>query len=187
MLMMKYETIDYWDESIWVQAKRLYNEAFPEHGRKTEKIIRSMLDKKLAKLHTATDDSGTVAAMALTGKLEGISALLIDYVAVRQELRSQGLGELFLDYLKDWAVSVENCVGIVIEIESDINLTNSRRLHFWEKSGFQITDYVHTYIWVPEPYRALYLQLDPHLPLPQDGETLFRHINRFHTKAYTGN
>jgi GNAT superfamily N-acetyltransferase len=186
MMLMKFSTINHWDEAVWDQAERVYYQAFPIHGRKTREIIRTILDKQLGCIHIATDDTETVVAMALTGKLEGIDALLIDYLAVREDLRSQGTGQLFMDYICNWAVTIEACVGIVIEIESDITPTNLRRLRFWEKYGFILTEYIHTYIWVTEPYRALYLQLDPALKLPEDGETLFQHITQFHRKAYTG-
>lgn len=73
---------------------------------------------------------------------------------------------------------------MIVEVEAAPSEANTRRVCFWEQCGFRTTDYVHRYIWVPEPYRAMYRSFDADDPLPDDGEALFRCITRFHRKAY---
>ncbi|MEK3724276.1 GNAT family N-acetyltransferase [Paenibacillus sp. FSL H8-0034] len=180
---MEYQTIDYWDEQIWNQAAPIYRQGFDPENSKPTTIIRRSIERKLCQLHIASNQSDIIA-MALTGKLEGINGLLIDYMAVREDSRGQGIGKMFLDYIISWSRSALQSTGAVIEIESEDNATNIQRLHFWQHYGFTLTSYVHTYIWVPEKYQALYLIWQPGSQIPQDGEILFEHISHFHNKAY---
>jgi GNAT superfamily N-acetyltransferase len=180
---MEFYTTDKWDEDIWTQAGFIYREAFEASASKTEAIIRRLFTRKLGHLHIAKDGSDIIA-MSLTGKLEGIHALVIDYIAVREDRRSQGTGQLFLDYIISWARNTEHCDGVVIEIEFDDSPLYSKRVHFWQQSGFTLTSYVHIYKWVPETYQAMYLILEPNAQIPTDGDLLFDHITEFHEKAY---
>lgn len=181
--MTHYETSSDWDEARWRQAERVYAEAFDEKGRKPAAVIRRMFDRRMCRLHTASS-GGDVYAMALSGEGDNADGVLVvDYFAVRASLRGRGEGRAFMAYIRDWAEAA-GYRGIVVEVESDPTPDNVRRIRFWETCGFRPTAYVHHYIWVPEPYRAIYLNLDPRRPLPDDGKTLFRYIERFHKKAY---
>ncbi|MDF2960629.1 MAG: family N-acetyltransferase [Paenibacillus sp.] len=180
--LMIYHTTGEWDEVLWSQAELVYKESFPEHGRKNRSIIRRMFERQMCYLHTAAE-GGKVIAMALTGINKEAHALLIDYLAVKKDLRSRGCGRLFMEYIKGWAGTVQ-CQWILIEVESEPTPENARRIRFWEQCGFRLTDYVHHYIWVPEPYRAMYVSLQNDVCLTDDGETLFRYIVKFHRDAY---
>jgi GNAT superfamily N-acetyltransferase len=180
---MEFYTTDQWDEELWSQAGFIYKQAFETSGSKTEAIIRRLLTKKLGHLHIAKDGSDLIA-MSLTGKLEGIDALLIDYIAVREVRRNQGIGRLFLDYIIEWTRNTEYCNGVVIEIEYGDNPLYWKRVRFWQQSGFILTSYIHIYKWVPETYQAMYLILEPEATIPTDGALLFDHITEFHEKAY---
>ncbi|MFK7695560.1 GNAT family N-acetyltransferase [Paenibacillus sp. HJGM_3] len=181
---MNYYTTSVWQEAVWQQAEPIYNQAFPEHGRKPVAIIRRMFDRGLCQLHIASEPSGRPAAMALSGIDRAAQAVIIDYLAVLPDLRSQGYGTSLLNYIIDWAKKVPGCKGIVVEAEAEPTPANERRIYFWERNGFRLTDYVHHYIWVPEPYRALALSFREEDPLPVDGRLLFRTITRFHQRAY---
>ncbi|TNJ66596.1 GNAT family N-acetyltransferase [Paenibacillus hemerocallicola] len=180
---MEYKTTNEWDEKLWREVESIYNKAFGEQGRKTPAIIRRMFDRGMCTLHTAAVDRQMIA-MALTGIDKQEDALLIDYIAVKEEARGKGYGRIFLDHIRNWAETAAHCRGIIVEVEADPSPANSGRIRFWERCGFRLTDYVHRYIWVPEPYRAMYMNFSPDNPLPVDGEALFRSITRFHRKAY---
>ncbi|WP_248925172.1 GNAT family N-acetyltransferase [Paenibacillus hamazuiensis] len=182
---MEFKTVGEWDETLWNEAETVYAEAFPEHGRKPRKIIRSMFEKKMVFLHVAKERSDVIA-MALTGKLPELNALLIDYLAVRESVRQRGVGQQFFGRIREWAAAEQRLSGIVIEIESENSETNRDRFRFWTRCGFAATDYIHRYIWVPETYLAMYLPLTPGARLPHDGEALFKSITAFHQKAYRG-
>jgi GNAT superfamily N-acetyltransferase len=180
---LEYKTTAEWDAAIWLKAEDIYQMAFPKEGRKSRPIIRRMFEKNMCQLHIATEDN-EVIAMALSATDIQSHVLIIDYIAVRNDLRSRGYGKLLMDYIQNWAVTTK-CRGIIVEVEAESNLENIRRIHFWETCGFHLTEYVHHYIWVPEPYRAMYMNINKANQLPEDGEKLFHYITQFHKKAYS--
>lgn len=183
---MEYRVTGEWDEALWGEAERIYEQAFPLDGKKSRAIIRRMFERGLCQLHTFTDGKELVG-MALTGVDRQENALLIDYIAVRENFRGSGKGRRFLDRIKQWAQTDEGCKGIIVEVEAEETEENARRIRFWERNGFHLTAYVHQYIWVPEPYRAMYMNFDGQDRLPEDGKALFRCITRFHEQAYRRN
>lgn len=99
---MEYATTNEWNEALWREAAPLYEQAFPDPGKKTTAIIRRMFDKGLCVLHTLRED-GRLIAIALTGMDKQEQALLIDYIAVREEARGQGRGKQLVECLRHWA------------------------------------------------------------------------------------
>ncbi|WP_123040210.1 GNAT family N-acetyltransferase [Cohnella candidum] len=182
---MAFHTYDGLDSPYGRQAMELYDEAFPREGRKPDHIIAGMFAKKLSRLHVEVD-GGEVSAMAIDGLLPESDWLVIDYLAVRKGKRGQGIGRTFVRELESWARSGERkLAGLLLEAEADPGQENVDRVRFWESCGFIATEYVHHYIWVPETYRAMYLPFDPDFQPSDRGESLFRHIERFHKKAFT--
>lgn len=92
---MEFMTFDQWNEDIWEEVSPIYEQAFADKGAKPEKIIRNMFRKQICFLHVCLID-GRAAAMALTGKLKGTESLLIDYLAVKNELRGLGNGDSYV-------------------------------------------------------------------------------------------
>jgi GNAT superfamily N-acetyltransferase len=190
---LKFRTIDDWDEELWNEAEEVYEQAFPAHSRKKRATIMSMFARRLCRLHTAStrDQEGRhrVVAMAISATAEEANALIVDYLAVREDVRGQGVGRRFMECIARWASDEMNLDGIIIEAETDSNEgaatpTNIARIRFWQACGFALTDYVHHYTQVPEPYQAMVLRLRPDADLPDDGEALFRYITGFHRQAY---
>lgn len=184
------ETLDYriteeWNESWWNEAERIYEQAFPLDGKKSREIIRRMFDKRMCQLHAIAQDS-QMLGMALTGIDQQAGAVIIDYLAIHKDYRGKGYGRLMLDHIKSWARTITNCKGIIVEVEAEQTEENRLRVLFWERNGFLLTEYVHAYIWVPEPYQAMYFNLGENDSLPDDGKQLFRSITKFHEKAYRG-
>jgi GNAT superfamily N-acetyltransferase len=180
---MEHRITEVWNDELWKQVEPIYHQAFPKEGKKTRAIIRGMFDKTMCQLHTGTDEN-KVISMALTGINKKAHVLIIDYLALSEEHRRKGYGRLFMEKICEWARK-EGCKGIVVEVESEPTEENNGRIRFWRQCGFHLTDYVHPYIWVPEPYRAMYLNFYADDPLPGDGETLFRYITKFHKQAYS--
>lgn len=180
---MNYHTTAEWNKENWREAGQIYHQAFAKEGRKTDVIIRRMFEKHMSHLHTASLDN-EIIAMAVTGRSKEYNVLIIDYMAIKEERRSKGYGALFLEYLKSWAETT-GYKGIVVEVEAESSPDNSRRIRFWEKSEFKLTSYIHHYIWVPEPYHAMFFNIDQADRLPDDGEKLFQYITQFHKEAYS--
>ncbi|MEH7072720.1 GNAT family N-acetyltransferase [Neobacillus drentensis] len=183
---MEFKTINQWDEQLWNdQVSRIYHQAFDGKGAKPDKIIRNMFRKRICNLHVGIVES-QVAAMSLTGNLEGSDALIIDYLAVDKEWQHRGIGMKLMNYIHEWAITEAHLKSMVIEVESEETPETVARNHFWEKCGFTLTKYVHEYIWVPESYRAMYLKLVPDTNISEDGKELFKYIERFHKASYQG-
>lgn len=183
-MAIEFMTTNQWNDSLWRLIGPVYQEAFPR-GAKTETILRSMLDRGIAWLHAVFED-GRTSAMAVTGIIVAGTnkVLIIDYMAVRRDMRGLGVGGQFLDKIREWAQQEQGVHAIVIEVEAEDTKANAYRMSFWEKNGFRPTAYVHKYIWVPEPYLAMVLPLNDTDTIPEDGKTLFRYITKFHEKAY---
>lgn len=180
---MEFNTTTEWNERHWKEAEPVYEQAFPAAGRKNPAIIRRMLERGIGQLHTAVLHKETIA-MALTGHSAKGEVTIIDYLAVDEAYRNQGVGRRLIDYIRAWSGQQSVCRGIVIEVEAEPTEANLGRIRFWERNGFRLTDDVHQYIWVPEPYRAMILHLTEANRLPEDGKTLFRYITSFHERAY---
>ncbi|PLS09682.1 GNAT family N-acetyltransferase [Neobacillus cucumis] len=176
-------TFDEWDDQLWDQISPIYYQAFADKGAKPEKIIRNMFRKQLCFLHIGLVD-GKVAAMALTGKLKKVDSLLIDYLAVEQTYRGSGLGLQMIKCIEEWAVTSGSYNHLIIEVEAEETTENLARIAFWKKCGFTLTDYIHQYIWVPEPYQAMYKNLQLEEEISSDGRTLFNYIGKFHKKSF---
>lgn len=171
------------EDNVWTEALSLYHQAFPAQGRKPDAILKRMLDSGISLLATFTE-SQVMKAMAVCGVLDKPKLLLLDYLTVRETVRGQGTGGAFVARLADWARS-QGLRGLLVEAEAEDTPENEARLRFWENCGFVRTDYIHQYIWVPEPYRALILCFESGGSRPPEGQTLFRHISEFHRRSFS--
>lgn len=184
---MNFRTYSHIDTPDWPAALSLYHQAFPASGRKPDAILTAMFKKGMSYLHTASaSEEQELAAMAVTGVIPDASLLLIDYLTVRDSVRSEGIGGRFVRHIADWAQSEIHLSGMLLEAEAEPGPDNERRIHFWQRCGFVLTEYVHHYRWVPETYRAMYLSFDAQVPdaVQDGGRALFRHIEAFHKKAF---
>jgi GNAT superfamily N-acetyltransferase len=125
---LEFITMNHWDEKLWnEQVSPIYHHAFDGKGAKPKKVIRNMFRKNLCYLHIGISDR-QVMAMAITGKLEGTSALIIDYLAVHHKCQNRGFGMRLLEYIKDWSITKGRVKGLVIEVESiDTPETRARK------------------------------------------------------------
>ncbi len=187
--MLTYKTIDYWDEEIWNKARTVYEEAFGKHGAKSTAVIRNMFRKQMISLHIVMDETknkSEVVGMAITGKLKALNTLLIDYLAIRKDYRGQGIGVSFVHYIRDLAETKFDSDSMLLEIEATENPIHQKRIQFWKKCGFHLTEYIHDYKVVPESYQAMYQKLTPQSKITTDGKELFKHLGNFHRKCFQG-
>lgn len=180
MELITYDTLN---EQWWQKVKPMYMRAFGNQGGKTEQVIRRMFERKLALFHVYHEGERPLG-MAFSAISADRKALVLDYLTIDEAGRGRGAGNAFVLALLEWGRS-ERLQAVIIEVESEPSPVNEARIRFWEKCGFSLTDYVHHYIWVPEPYKAMYAKLDPHSDLPfHDEHKLFHYITNFHRKAY---
>lgn len=179
---MSFHTYDHLEIPEREEVMDLFHDAFPS-GRKPDRIIEATFLKKMGFLHLESEE-GKVLAMAFTGPVADDSLLLIDYLAVRQDVRRKGIGQRFVEKIAAWARWEKHFFGLLIEIDATPGAEYVQRVRFWEKCGFLLTDYIHHYKVVPEPYQALYLPFDPKVEPEDDGRSLFRHIEGYHRKVF---
>jgi GNAT superfamily N-acetyltransferase len=90
---LEYHITDEWNEARWAAVEQIYEQAFPLDGKKSRDIVRRMFEKRMCQLHTIAQGS-EIIGMALTGIDQQAGALLIDYIAVRKDVRGSGYGRL---------------------------------------------------------------------------------------------
>lgn len=185
---LKLHTASEWNEGLWARVRPVYEASFPEPIRKPERIVRNMMAKMDVFLHEGTLDSAT-RSMALTGLTADSRLLIIDYLAVLPTSRGQGAGRQTVRAIADWALNAHGVQGLLIEAEDDDSEIGRSRTRFWHSCGFETTDYVHSYVWVPEKYRAMLLDLQTastpaDQKLPRDGRQLFDVIEAFHKASF---
>jgi hypothetical protein len=77
---------------------------------------------------------------------------------------------------------------ILLEAECNDTPIALTRISFWEKCGFELLgDYIHHYIWVPEPYQAMRFVLQQDSAIPATGKELFAYIVLFHKESFYRN
>ncbi len=69
--------------------------------------------------------------------------VLVDYLAVNPEMRGKGIGSMTLEYLKKAAGN--NCIIVECEdihkaVRSEEEIIRHRRIAFYERAGFALTD-----------------------------------------------
>lgn len=118
----------------WLRVRRLYRRAFPRYERKPFAIIRRI--RRAGKTDVWVLRQGRhFAGLATT--INGDDLILIDYLAVSERARGQGVGSAALHALAD---SYPGC-GLFVEIESpfepgDDQPLRQRRRAFYERCGF---------------------------------------------------
>ena len=118
----------------WIRIRRLYTRAFPPSERKPFSIILSMRRKGKTDVWCFYRD-GRFAGFAST--INGDGLIMIDYLAVEEKLRGQGVGAGALKALCDAYPDA----GLFVEIESPFEpgedqADRIRRKAFYERCGF---------------------------------------------------
>ena len=118
----------------WLRIRRLYRRAFPSWERKPFSIIVSMWKKGKTDVWCFRQD-GRFAGFAAT--INGPGLVLVDYLAVTEKRRGQGVGSRAL---QEMCAQYPGC-GLFVEIESPFEDAPNRperlrRKAFYERCGF---------------------------------------------------
>lgn len=116
----------------WLRIRLLYRRAFPRYERKPFRIIRRMQKAGRTDVWLAEQD-GLFAGLAAT--INGDSVILLDYLAVHEKLRNQGVGSAMLQAL----LTLYEGRGLFVEIEAadrdDPSGEKQRRKQFYLRNG----------------------------------------------------
>ncbi len=116
----------------WLHIRLLYRRAFPRYERKPFKIIRRMQKEGRTDVWLAERD-GHFAGLATT--INSDAVILLDYLAVHEKLRDQGVGSAMLQAL----LALYEGRGLFVEIEAadrdDPDGSKARRKAFYLRNG----------------------------------------------------
>lgn len=154
------ETLDL-KELSWEQVSFVYNEYmtvdFPDDERKPLRMIREALDEDRYMCYGLFQNEDLIgyAFMAFTREKEGRDYLL-DYLAIRQDLRDSGYGASLLKLLKE-TLPCFHCM--IVESEDPDHaedkeefVTRQRRIQFYLRNGLSDTGAV---VWLFGVYYRL--------------------------------
>lgn len=170
----------------------LYTAAFPAAERKSVDVLQRMLANPRYRFFVASAQ-GVCAALAIVALIEDGGAALLEYMAVRSELRGQGFGRLL------FAETARTVLGphgstLLIEVESDhlpgpTQAQQTRRKLFYRSLGAREIEGLS---WVmppvadtPPPPMNLFAFAPHRSTLPKD--TLQRWLARIYVEVYGQN
>ena len=117
-----------------------YHEAFPEEEKKPYRLIKRVQRLGQGRNFVIKDDKGRFLGIAFT--LLNQDTVLLDYFAISNKFRGQGIGSRALRLLKDFFQGH----AFILEIEdpelpSENREERIRRAKFYEKCGMKMMDY----------------------------------------------
>lgn len=183
-MVLAVQTWTHWEKTIWEELAPIYRQAF-QYGAKPAWLLRRMVNQGNASLHGGYC-GGQAVAMAITG-LGGAGdshKLILDYFAVRQDMRGHGIGGQFFDTLREWAAQDPRLTAILLEAEASASPEDAARIRFWESRGFRVSAITQRYAGLSRPYRALQLALSPAADNDSNGHEWLAEIKGFHWQSF---
>jgi len=95
--------------------------------------------------------AGNAVGFALTMPLSCAYVHLLEYLAVTEKSRNQGIGSALLQYVAQWLRTNENSIGILIEVECPEEGTleertlRTRRINLYRRNGADIVEHAPSY------------------------------------------
>jgi ribosomal protein S18 acetylase RimI-like enzyme len=134
-------------ETVTVQVKDIYLEAFPPAQRMDFEALLATAENGRRRLFTA-EAEGEVAGFAVTIPLPDTSFHCLEYLAVNREQRGLGAGSTLLRAVLGDLSTRENASGLILEVESDgVGSETERevrraRIAFYRRNGAHMVDAV---------------------------------------------
>lgn len=130
---------------IYEQVDKMHRDHYPNIFKKAQvagrpdDYFQSICDGEFSKLIVAESEKGVIGfaeAYVMTSSdfpvLQPRQWVLIDGIAVDEEIRGTGAGQAMLDYLVGWSKSMA-----IEEIELKVYSFNTGALKFYERNGFK--------------------------------------------------
>lgn len=133
---MKIQRIERRDSPYAMAMHNLYFEAFPENERKPLETLYTHQESGFADVFVILEDDDSFVGMITT--LKHSSLMFVEYFAIHSKYRGLGYGSKVLDLLHEKYHDVNICLEIdVVDPAASDYEKRLRRLHFYEKNGFQ--------------------------------------------------
>jgi GNAT superfamily N-acetyltransferase len=118
------------------KAIEIYNNSFPDNERRPVPYMIKMLETDLSYIYLI-EIEGEVAGMATVNPMGGTDFYQLDYLAIEKKYRGLGIGNDFVEFLRDMARNENK--SFIIEVEKsdsdDWNDNKNRRIDFYLKLG----------------------------------------------------
>lgn len=133
---MNYRRVSDANGESFRQALTIYRESFPENERHRDAVVAQRLENGFYQLWIGEDSSG-VAMFALLHKLTETGFVLLDYIALRRDVRGGGAGSQFCQrIIERFFAGGER---LLLEVEDpnfgDNRQERVRRLDFYRRLG----------------------------------------------------
>ncbi|MBK9935482.1 MAG: GNAT family N-acetyltransferase [Cytophagaceae bacterium] len=129
------------DKNLLTQFEEVYTDAFPANERQPLRVILDRINHKKETLLAAFIDVELVA-FALLFELQNTEYYLLDYLAIKKDHRSKGLGGEMLKKVLEFSFAKNK--SILLEVDhpnnSENELQNTNRIKFYQKYGAKIID-----------------------------------------------
>jgi ribosomal protein S18 acetylase RimI-like enzyme len=121
------------------EAIEIYTNSFPESARQPLSVIRKRVASRKERLLIGVSDN-KVVAFALLWRLKGSGFVLLDYLAVKKELRSRSIGFKFMRFISSSLRSSGE--KLIIEVDDPRFGRNKqekeRRVLFYKRCGSRV-------------------------------------------------
>lgn len=127
-----------------------YVQDFPRSERKPYRILKKLMNRNIGELQILYDDKIWVGyAFLIVQKNQRV--VLLDYLAIRDGVRSRGYGEKLIAKLKDSYRDYDALFGEVERVEhflpEALNQLRIRRIRFYERLGFELMNNYVIRLW----------------------------------------
>ena len=140
---MHLERLKHSNCEAFLQAYALYQTSFPLFEQRTLDAQQVILPEDAYHFEVIKNDMGALLGLVLSWKTDAF--LYIEHFAILESARGQTIGSQVLENLR----SNQNC-PIILEIDPPIDAISIRRQGFYERLGFQLSEFDHRH----PPYRT---------------------------------
>ncbi|OGS06399.1 MAG: hypothetical protein A2270_06850 [Elusimicrobia bacterium RIFOXYA12_FULL_51_18] len=138
MTAIEFIKINDLSQANFVEAMRIYSNAFPKNERHKPSVIRERIEKGFAELYVGIMEK-KVVFIAMLWPLKGTSFILLDYMATIKTCRSKGIGSMFIQEFSKVLRAKKK--RLILEVENPRCGSNmverKRRVSFYKRNGLK--------------------------------------------------
>ena len=120
----------------------IYHEAFPENERQKDEVILQRFQEDLYKLVCCFSETEEMVGFALTLDIGFDNCRFVEYFAVKDLFRQQGVGTEMINKMLNICILKEK--HLILEVENPLFGDNQeikrRRLDFYKRNGFSLIE-----------------------------------------------
>lgn len=135
-MSVEFKIYHHWDElsqSAGQDVERILTESFPPEERRSMDEVRRVLCGELLEMLTLEED-GRILGLLQVWNLEKL--VFLEHFAIEPEWRGRGLGTKMLQAVWDFWHK-----PMILEVEPPEDETQRRRIAFYQRNGFHLSDY----------------------------------------------